>query len=1555
MFNTTINVTVDTAQGVRALQQLSGAVGTFDRSLSRADNKLREFERGIGSFRRAILGLQSALLGFGAMNLVRDLIRVNLEFERVRFALLAGANSAEAAAADFRWLREETQKLGLPLNKVGLEYAKLTANAKGTALQGEPVRQVFTSVSKAAQALGLDISSTQRIFMALSQMLSKGRVQAEEARQQFGEHLPGGFKALAKAAGFDAVTGLGKFQEALRKGQVDAIEMLTNLPKVLDEMFGPAFEAALISSPQMAINRFKAMFANLAYDIGQGGFMREFVGMLRDIENTLSSDQGRKEIERLTVALSELMRVVRGLTNFILNNFTEVVAVVSGLASGALILGLKGLFGWFSKIAGASGSLAGALRNPWMLGAAAIAGATYAVMRFGGETITVGQHSAKGLDWIRAAFALVSESASEAIKRLRDFVEKTPLLRNLATVVQQLGTAFQTIAQGALRGFLLALESVRPAIQPLVDLKDRVLRDLGVLVYTVWTGIQGIASSASSWAGTVAATLAVFGQQLGAAFGNLGKALAHAFSTALDIIEPLVVGFLKWLNETFGDNGAINFWKVLGAVAIIALNLIVGAINFLAAAIEFAMDLVDVLADALGPLFTSFGRLVEDLFKHMTNGLKSSTPLWDAMRGIIWLAYQLIKGLIEFTVGFFSLVARTLAPVIDGLRMALNGIITAVMGIWTAVTDAFGSWANEHGPAVAGAVAQVGSEVNDSRSKVIKLADVIVGTFVTAVQVVGAFIEVVGAAISALVQLAQRAYEVGKNIGTMFEGFFTFNFEKMYTAAEGLKAAVTEPLKNIDWKGIAEDLNRDVSQNFRIVSSAVADGARAGAAFEEFANSVTTGLTTVNQTSIEAMQDQTAAAAADAGAATANSYFDSLMNTWGQRAQGMTAAADAERARIKAEQDALAKAQAEAWARDNAGVDRTLRPEQLDSGGGGGRSRKSPAEKAAELIAEMKAKRINDIDLTADIALNPNRDPMEAKAFEAAQSALRRADFNVSVGQALRGDAGATAKQLAQVAIEGSQAAQMLDRFQKAQAKIGENALMVKALDDQIALTRDLSVSSGEYQARLAAQNALKEADLDVTYAQAMAADENSSAQLRMAKALATSAYELEKHNQEAEAAVRIASQLRAYQQAGNELALFTAALREGQAALDRTAAEVAAQQAVMDAYGDEVFDATRLNDANTASLYRMAEAYAKMGGSLESVIRLMRELKYDSQAITDPLGAERQRILDDAASKRTQLEGYMDAATIKYEQDMDAAMGQAAYDPAGAAAAIDRAVQEYNAARTKFEEAIANLENVTQYEIMKRSNNWLDAMKVAIVEFGKDAENIGGKIQDIFSSAFDGMADELTKFVMTGKADFRSLALSIIADIQKMIIKWLMWQAIKAAASAVGIPIPFANGGVMSSSGPVPSDGALAAMNYAKGGVMTEFGNVALRKYGRGGIARTPQLALFGEGSGSEAYVPLPDGRSIPVTLNLENYHDSSRYGGGASGPTTVNIDTTVIVEGGSNGVNPNDPQANEKMAESLGRRINAELRSQVISIIADELRPGGTFNKMGSNRSRF
>lgn len=74
----------------------------------------------------------------------------------------------------------------------------------------------------------------------------------------------------------------------------------------------------------------------------------------------------------------------------------------------------------------------------------------------------------------------------------------------------------------------------------------------------------------------------------------------------------------------------------------------------------------------------------------------------------------------------------------------------------------------------------------------------------------------------------------------------------------------------------------------------------------------------------------------------------------------------------------------------------------------------------------------------------------------------------------------------------------------------------------------------------------------------------------------------------------------------------------------------------------------------------------------------------------------------------------------------------------------------------------------------------------------------------------------------------------------------------------------------VVSSAFGAASKGGIASLfGFATGGIMTSNGPLPLHSYATGGIANSPQLALFGEGRGPEAFVPLPDGKRIPVAMS--------------------------------------------------------------------------------------
>ena len=127
------------------------------------------------------------------------------------------------------------------------------------------------------------------------------------------------------------------------------------------------------------------------------------------------------------------------------------------------------------------------------------------------------------------------------------------------------------------------------------------------------------------------------------------------------------------------------------------------------------------------------------------------------------------------------------------------------------------------------------------------------------------------------------------------------------------------------------------------------------------------------------------------------------------------------------------------------------------------------------------------------------------------------------------------------------------------------------------------------------------------------------------------------------------------------------------------------------------------------------------------------------------------------------------------------------------------------------------------------------------------------------------------------------------------------------------------------------------ATAAFANGGIMTSGGSVPLKKYAKGGIATTPQLALYGEGRHPEAYVPLPDGRTIPVTMT----GDSQVTSGAGGQLNSVMISIEVNNQGG-NATQTTDASGD---ATTKGQWAGAAERMKAIAleVITEQKRPNG------------
>ena len=137
---------------------------------------------------------------------------------------------------------------------------------------------------------------------------------------------------------------------------------------------------------------------------------------------------------------------------------------------------------------------------------------------------------------------------------------------------------------------------------------------------------------------------------------------------------------------------------------------------------------------------------------------------------------------------------------------------------------------------------------------------------------------------------------------------------------------------------------------------------------------------------------------------------------------------------------------------------------------------------------------------------------------------------------------------------------------------------------------------------------------------------------------------------------------------------------------------------------------------------------------------------------------------------------------------------------------------------------------------------------------YREEADNTAKSVEKVFTDAMSGTENAIVDLVTSGGRNFKSLAdlaRNVADDITRMFVRTSITGPLFNSIESGGIGSFLAN-----------------LLPFEQGGIMTSHGALPLHRYAMGGVASGPQLALFGEGRRPEAYVPLPDGRSIPVTM---------------------------------------------------------------------------------------
>lgn len=274
--------------------------------------------------RGEVLALGAAYIGLqGAISGVNAVINAAKTEQQTMAKLLSVANSDVRAAGDeYKYLREQAERLGVYLPTLAKTYSSFAIAAKAANMNTSEMRFVFERVAEAGRVMNLSNDDMDGIFKALLQMVSKGTVQAEELRGQLGDRLPGALVLAAK--GYEG--GMREFVKQMELGNVEAIGAVMNLARNLDDAFGEQLEGAL-----GGLAAVEARFQNSLFDfqriIGNAGITESYQKLLARLTEFFRSEEGRKFAESLGRAFSALVDALI----YVIDNLETFQAIAEGL------------------------------------------------------------------------------------------------------------------------------------------------------------------------------------------------------------------------------------------------------------------------------------------------------------------------------------------------------------------------------------------------------------------------------------------------------------------------------------------------------------------------------------------------------------------------------------------------------------------------------------------------------------------------------------------------------------------------------------------------------------------------------------------------------------------------------------------------------------------------------------------------------------------------------------------------------------------------------------------------------------------------------------------------------------------------------------------------------------------------------------------------------------------------------------------------------------------------------------------------------------------------
>lgn len=323
---------------VKSLGELFIMLGSkFDpEGFKKTDKALNETGKKVGKFtkrtavmsntmKRSMMSLKTLIAAFGTGLAFKNITDTTLALDRAKIGFEAVGGSIERSNELMKEAGEIANKYALDLNSTRRGLRDILGAMKGGTYTQEQGIELFNNLAKAVAGLRMTSVETKGALNAFGQILSKGKVQAEELRRQLANNLPGAFPIAAKALKMTSA----ELDKALRDGLVTS-DALFKIAAGLAEEFGKNAEKAAtgVSGSFQRMKNNAQEFLEIIAEEGFGEGLRIFSIQMGELLRSGDVTEFAKNLGKATKSFAENLPEILKHTKEIFKFLVDIIPIL---------------------------------------------------------------------------------------------------------------------------------------------------------------------------------------------------------------------------------------------------------------------------------------------------------------------------------------------------------------------------------------------------------------------------------------------------------------------------------------------------------------------------------------------------------------------------------------------------------------------------------------------------------------------------------------------------------------------------------------------------------------------------------------------------------------------------------------------------------------------------------------------------------------------------------------------------------------------------------------------------------------------------------------------------------------------------------------------------------------------------------------------------------------------------------------------------------------------------------------------------------------------------